>query len=147
MAGGRDEACACQETIRIEGNIALQKIIIRIPVDKCRNVRTDQSLLAIRDINEGVKQIDRLLFVFRESHPGWIERESARKRDRRCEFCIHPCALTEWRNRCAHDALRQPFLVDIRDIKDFETARAIRGIEVLATQDQVLNVVATVLMS
>ena len=41
---------------------------------------------------------------------------------------------------------RKSFLVDVRDVEDLEAARAVRGVEIFAAQDEVLNVVAAVLV-
>ena len=70
-----------------------------------------------------------------------IERERARQRDARRVFRVDARALTERRNRRADDAFGKSFLVDVRDIENFETARTVRGVEIFAAQDDILNVV------
>src|SRR5204862_4030278 len=66
--------------------------------------------------------------------------------NRCCVFCLYPGALPERRNRCTNDTFREPFLVDVRHIKNLETACSIRGIEIFAAQHQVLNVLSAVFM-
>ena len=88
MTGGGDKACAGQDAVGIEVHVALQEIVVRISVDQRRDVRTDQAFLAIGDIGEGVKHIDRLLFVFREALPRRIERERARQARLTWRTCV-----------------------------------------------------------
>jgi len=47
-------------------------------------------------------------------------------------------------HRRADDALRKSFLVDISDVENFETAWAVRGVEIFAAQPNVFDIVAAV---
>ena len=75
-----------------------------------------------------------------------IERQCARQCHTRCVFGIDPCALTQWRDRRAHNALGEAFLINISDIEDFEAARSVCGVEIFAPQNNVLNIVPAVLV-
>ena len=46
----------------------------------------------------------------------WIDRERRRRRDRSRIFRFHPELLTKTRHRRRHDPLREPFLIDLRDV-------------------------------
>ncbi len=147
MTRSGDEARAGQDAVWVEGHIALEEIVIGISIDQRRDIGADESFFAIRDVNECVKQIDRLLLVFGEPDPRGIERERARQCHRRRIFRIHPRALPERGNRRAHDAFRKSFLVDVRHVEDFEPAGAVRGVEILTAQHEILNVVSAVFVS
>ena len=57
------------------------------------------------------------------------------------------CALTKWRYRCADNAFGKSLLVDVGDIENFETAGTVRGVEIFAAQNDILNVVAAVFVA
>ena len=69
--------------------------MIGFPSTSVATLNDDEALLAIGDEDKGVKHIDRLLFVFRDSNARRIQRERARKRDGRRVFCVYPRALAE----------------------------------------------------
>src|SRR6266513_6096785 len=80
MSSCGDKCRAGQNAIWIETNSLafFQKIIVRIPVDECRDIADDKSFFAVGDVNERVEEIDRLLFVFGKMLARGIERERAR---------------------------------------------------------------------
>ena len=118
----------------------VQEIIFRVAIDQRRDVDDDETFFAIGDVNEGIEQIDRLLLIFRQAHPRGIERERARQCDGRCEFGSNIGALPERRNRRGDDALGKSFLIDVRDIENFEAARSVRRVEIFAAQNDILNI-------
>ena len=146
MTGRGDKCRAAQHTIGIEDNILLQKIVVRISIDQRRDIHDHESFLEIGDINERVEQIDRLFLVLRNVLARGIERECARQRHRGREWRVHISSLAERRNRRGHDALGKSFLIDFCYVEYFETTRAVCRVEILAPQDNVLNVFARMLV-
>ena len=139
-----DKRRACQQAIRIKTNsfAFFEKIVVRISIDKRRDLADDQSFLAIRDVNKGIKGVDQLLFVLGNVFSSGIEREGAGQRNARRVFRVNAGALTKRRHRRADDPFGKSFLVDVGDIENFKTARAIRGVEIFATKPDILDVFA-----
>ena len=69
MTSRGNECRAGQRSVRVETNrlAFFEKIIIRISIDQRCNVANDESFLAVGDVNKGIEEIDRLLFVFRQA--------------------------------------------------------------------------------
>src|SRR5436309_11058974 len=97
MSGGGDKGSASQNAVGIKTNgLALfQEIIVGISIDQSGDIADDKSLFAVGDVNESVKQIDRLLFVCGNVLPRGIERERARQRKAGRVFRLNPCALSK----------------------------------------------------
>src|SRR5205814_3513763 len=128
MTSRGNECRAGQRSVRVETNrlAFFEKIIIRISIDQRCDVANDESFLAVGDVNKGIEEIDRLLFVFRKMLTCWIERESARQREAGCVFGGNAGALAKRRNRRADDTFCKSFLIDVRDVEYFDTVGPIR---------------------
>ena len=140
MTGCGDEGCTAQNAVGIEPDRVGQEIIIGISVHQSGDVWDDEPLFAVRNVNKGVERIDWLLFIFWQMQSRRIECERARQRDAGCIFRVDARALTKRRDRCADDAFRETFLVDVGNVEDLETAGAVRSVKIFAAQHDVLNV-------
>ena len=144
MPGGGDKGGAGEDAAGIVDDILLQEIVVGIAVHEGRDVHDHKAFLEIGDEDESVKHVDRLLLVLGQADARGIERERARHRNRSGERSRHIGALAEGRDGRGHDAFRETFLVDVRDVENFEAARAVRGVEIFAAQDEILNVLPAV---
>src|ERR1700738_162037 len=149
VSGGGDKCRTGQDSVWIETNgfAFLEKIIVRISIDERGDVANDESFFAVGDINARVEEMDRLLFVFGKMLPCGIERECAWQRKTGCVFRVNPRALSKRRDRRADDPLRKSFLVGGGDVENFKATGTVRGIKIFAAQNDILNVVATVLVA
>src|SRR4029077_16885770 len=62
-------------------------------------------------------------------------------------FRVNARALSKRRDWRADDSFRKSLLVDVGDIENFKAAGAVGGVKIFATQDDVLNVVASVFVA
>ena len=155
-SGNRNAACTIQLPFRIKGQRTFEEIICGIAVEQRSHTRTltleirvandHQTFVFIRNIKEAVHQMDGLLFVLLAMRPQRIHSQSCRRRNRHGISGRQVEALSQRRNRSRHHALRNIFVIEIRDVEDAQSTLAHGGVKILAARLQIENLCSRVMV-
>src|SRR5678815_559132 len=123
---------AVQKAVRIERQLALEKVVGRVAVEERGGAHQNQPLVFVCDVNEGVGRMDRLFLVLRRLDASGIGGERRRGSNSCCVHRFHIELLADGRYWGRGDSLGKALVVDEGNVKHAESPAAAGGIEKLA---------------